>query len=209
MSELTDHLSRIARVIDVPLIADADTGFGELTNTARAVREYERAGVAAVQIEDQVFPKRCGHMEGKKVIPTEKMVEKVRAALAARSNPDTVIIARTDAIAVTGLDDAIDRMKAYEAAGADVIFPDAPTSTADMSTNSRRDRFAARCKHVGARQDAAPLARRDRRAGLRHRAVPIVNVVRCCSVGARGSTRARSRGHDPREPRPADRVWAS
>ena len=134
MSELTDHLARITRVIDIPLIADADTGFGDLTNTARAVREYERAGAAAVQIEDQVFPKRCGHMEGKKVIPAEKMVEKVRAALAARSNPDTVIIARTDAIAVTGLDDAIARMKAYEAAGADVIFPDAPTSTADMST---------------------------------------------------------------------------
>ena len=134
MSELTEHLARITRVIDIPLIADADTGFGDLTNTARAVREYERAGAAAVQIEDQVFPKRCGHMEGKKVIPAEKMVEKVRAALAARSNPDTVIIARTDAIAVTGLDDAIARMKAYEAAGADVIFPDAPTSTADMST---------------------------------------------------------------------------
>jgi len=134
MSELTDHLSRITRVIDAPLIADADTGFGELTNTARAVREYERAGVAGIQIEDQVFPKRCGHMEGKQVIPGEKMVEKVRAAVAARSNPDTVIIARSDAIAVTGLDDAIERMKAYQAAGADVIFPDAPTSVEDMRT---------------------------------------------------------------------------
>ncbi|MGI9659659.1 MAG: isocitrate lyase/PEP mutase family protein, partial [Gaiellaceae bacterium] len=134
MSELTDHLARITRVIDVPLIADADTGFGELTNTARAVREYERAGVAGVQIEDQVFPKRCGHMEGKQVVAGDKMAEKVRAAVAARSNPDTVIIARTDAIAVTGLDDAIERMKAYEAAGADVIFPDAPTSVDDMRT---------------------------------------------------------------------------
>ena len=134
MSELTDHLSRITRAIDVPLIADADTGFGELTNTARAVREYERAGVAAVQIEDQVFPKRCGHMEGKKVIAADRMAEKVRAAVAARSNPDTIIIARTDAIAVTGLDDAIERMKSYESAGADVIFPDAPTSVEDMRT---------------------------------------------------------------------------
>lgn len=134
MSELTDHISRITRAIEVPLIADADTGFGELTNTARTVREYERAGVAALQIEDQVFPKRCGHMEGKKVIAAEAMVEKVRVAADARSNPDTVLIARTDAIAVTGLDDAIERMKAYEAAGADVIFPDAPTSVEDMKT---------------------------------------------------------------------------
>ena len=134
MSELTDHISRITRAIDVPVIADADTGFGELANTARAVREYERAGVAAVQIEDQVFPKRCGHMEGKRVIAADAMAEKVRAAAAARTNPDTLIIARTDAIAVTGLDNAIARMKAYEAAGADAIFPDAPTSVGDMRT---------------------------------------------------------------------------
>ena len=134
MSEMTDHLSRITRAVSVPVIADADTGFGELTNTARTVREYERAGVAAVQIEDQVFPKRCGHMEGKKVINMNTMAQKVHAAVAARENPDTVIIARTDAIAVTGLDDAILRMKEYEAAGADVIFPDAPRSSEDMAT---------------------------------------------------------------------------
>ena len=125
-TEMCDHVSRVARAISIPIIADADTGFGELTNVARAVREYERAGAAAVQIEDQVFPKRCGHMEGKKVIPGPDMVRKVRAAIAARSNPDTVIIARSDAIAVTGLDDAIERMKAYKAEGADVIFPTRP-----------------------------------------------------------------------------------
>ncbi len=134
MSEMTDHLSRITRAVTVPVIADADTGFGELANATRTVREYERAGVAAVQIEDQVFPKRCGHMEGKKVIDMHTMAQKVQAAVAARTNPDTVIIARTDAIAVTGLDDAIARMKEYEAAGADVIFPDAPRSVDDMKT---------------------------------------------------------------------------
>lgn len=132
MSEMTDHLSRITRSVRVPVIADADTGFGELTNAARTVREYERAGVAAIQIEDQVFPKRCGHMEGKKVIDMHTMTQKLQAALAARTNPDTVIIARTDAIAVTGLDDAITRMKEYEAAGADIIFPDAPRSVEEM-----------------------------------------------------------------------------
>jgi methylisocitrate lyase len=131
-SEMVDHVSRIARAVSVPVIADADTGYGELVNVARTVREYERAGAAAVQIEDQVFPKRCGHMEGKKVIPRDEMVRKVRAALAARSDSDTVVIARTDAIAVTGLDDAIDRMQAYQAAGADVIFPDAPRSLDEL-----------------------------------------------------------------------------
>ncbi|MEZ5102291.1 MAG: oxaloacetate decarboxylase [Thermoleophilia bacterium] len=131
-TEMCDHVGRVSNAISIPVIADADTGFGELTNVARAVREYERAGAAAVQIEDQVFPKRCGHMEGKKVIPGADMVKKVRAALAARSNPDTVIIARSDAIAVTGLDDAIARMQAYKAEGADVIFPDAPRSLDEL-----------------------------------------------------------------------------
>lgn len=131
-SELAEHIGRIARAVDLPIIADADTGFGELTNAARAVREYERAGAAAIQIEDQVFPKRCGHMEGKRVIDRDAMVDKLRAARAARSDDATVMVARTDAIAVTGLEDAIDRLKAYEAAGVDVLFPDAPPTVEAM-----------------------------------------------------------------------------
>jgi len=131
-SEMVEHVSRIARAVSVPVIADADTGYGEIVNVARTVREYERAGAAAVQIEDQVFPKRCGHMEGKRVIPRDEMVRKVRAALAARGDPDTVVVARTDAIAVTGLEDAIERMQAYREAGADVIFPDAPRSLEEL-----------------------------------------------------------------------------
>ena len=133
-TEMCLHVERISKAVPLPLISDADTGFGELTNVARTVREYERAGAAAIQIEDQTFPKRCGHMEGKKVIPRDEMVRKVRAALAARSNPDTIIIARTDAIAVNGLDDAIDRLAAYADAGADVLFPDAPRSVEEMRT---------------------------------------------------------------------------
>ena len=189
MSELTDHLSRISRVVNVPLIADADTGFGELTNTARAVREYERAGVAALQIEDQVFPKRCGHMEGKKVIARDAMVEKVRAAGAARTNPDTVLIARTDAIAVTGLDDAIERMKAYEAAGADVIFPDAPTSVEDMRTI--REEISLPLVANMSEHGKTPLLsrRRDRRSGL---STSLSIRLRRCS--RRPSRPARSRG---------------
>jgi len=131
-SEMAEHVARIVESVQVPVIADADTGYGDLANVARTVRAFERAGAAAVQIEDQVFPKRCGHLEGKQVIPGDEMVRKVRAALGARRDPETVIIARTDAIAVTGLDDAIERMRAYEQAGADVIFPDAPRSLQEL-----------------------------------------------------------------------------
>jgi 2-methylisocitrate lyase-like PEP mutase family enzyme len=131
-SEMAQHVARIAESVDVPVIADADTGYGDVVNVARTVREFERAGAAAVQIEDQTFPKRCGHLDGKQVIPRDEMARKVRAALAARRDPETVIIARTDAIGVTGLEDAIERMQAYEEAGADVIFPDAPTSLEDL-----------------------------------------------------------------------------
>jgi 2-methylisocitrate lyase-like PEP mutase family enzyme len=131
-TEMCGHVERISKAVSLPLISDADAGFGELTYVARTVREYERAGAAAIQFEDQTFPKRCGHMEGKKVIPRDEMVRKVRAALAARANPDTVIIARTDAIAVNGLDDAIERLSAYAEAGADVLFPDAPRSVEEM-----------------------------------------------------------------------------
>ena len=131
-SEMAEHVARIVESVQVPVIADADTGYGDLANVARTVRAFERAGAAAVQIEDQVFPKRCGHLEGKQVIPGDEMVRKVRAALGARRDPETVIIARTDAIAVTGLDDAIERMRAYEQAGADVIFPEAPRSLQEL-----------------------------------------------------------------------------
>jgi 2-methylisocitrate lyase-like PEP mutase family enzyme len=133
-AEMAEHVSRIARSVSVPVIADADTGYGELVNVARTVRELERAGAAAVQLEDQVFPKRCGHMEGKRVIPRDEMVRKLRVALDARSDPATVIVARTDAIAVTGLDDAVDRLHAYAEAGADVLFPDAPRSVDELRT---------------------------------------------------------------------------
>ena len=134
MAEIVDAVRLlIAAVVDLPVIADADTGYGELVNVARTVREFERAGAAAVQIEDQVFPKRCGHMDGKRVIPRDEMAKKVRAALAARSDPDTVIVARTDAIAVNGLDDAIDRMHAFAEGGRRRhLFRDAPGSIDEL-----------------------------------------------------------------------------
>jgi 2-methylisocitrate lyase-like PEP mutase family enzyme len=110
----------------LPIIVDADTGYGNEGGVYLTVRELEAAGASAVQIEDQVSPKRCGHMEGKQVIPADEMVLKVKAAVSARQNPETVIVARTDALQVTGLDDAIARCNAYADAGAEVVFVDAP-----------------------------------------------------------------------------------
>ncbi|MET0191111.1 MAG: isocitrate lyase/PEP mutase family protein [Pseudonocardia sediminis] len=132
-AEMADNARRIAAVIgDVPLIADADTGYGNALNVARTVDTYERAGVAGIQLEDQVTPKRCGHMGGKEVIATAEMAGKIRAACEARRDPDTVIIARTDAVATDGVDEALDRARAYRDAGADVLFVEAPTGEADI-----------------------------------------------------------------------------
>jgi 2-methylisocitrate lyase-like PEP mutase family enzyme len=119
------NAAAMASTVAIPLIADADTGYGGALNVYRTVREYEKAGVAALHIEDQVFPKRCGHLEGKQVVPTEEMVIKLRAAAEARTDADFVLIARTDALAVTGLDDTLRRCHAYIEAGADVLFVEA------------------------------------------------------------------------------------
>src|ERR1700730_10578382 len=138
MSEMVSRASALAAVVgDLPLIADADTGYGNPINVRRTIREYERAGVAAVHIEDQVWPKKCGHMEGKQIIPIDEMVQKVRAAVDARQEPDFVIIARTDANAVNGLEDALLRGRAYREAGADVIFIEAPRSNEELHAIAR------------------------------------------------------------------------
>lgn len=138
LSDVAESLRRMTAVASVPVIVDADTGYGSEPGVRRTVLELERAGAAAIQIEDQVFPKRCGHMEGKRVIPREEMVLKVRAAVAARRHPDTVIIARTDALQVHGLDDAIERCNTYAEAGADVTFVDAPHSREQLEEIARR-----------------------------------------------------------------------
>lgn len=137
-TEMTDHARRLSASVNIPVIADADTGYGNPINVRRTVREYERAGVAAIQLEDQVSPKRCGHMSGKSVIPTDEMVNKIRAAADARLNDDMVIIARTDALACEGLDAAVRRGKSFRDAGADLIFVEAPTSRSDVRTIAER-----------------------------------------------------------------------
>lgn len=135
-TEVAVMARNMAMALHVPLIADCDTGFGNTLNVIRCVEEFEAAGVAAIQLEDQLMPKRCGHMEGKVLIPQEDMVAKIRAAAAARKDPDFVIIARTDARAVSGFDDAVSRSKAYVEAGADVIFFEAPQSAEEVKAVS-------------------------------------------------------------------------
>jgi carboxyvinyl-carboxyphosphonate phosphorylmutase len=131
-AEMVDNARRIVAAVDVPVIADADTGYGNAINVLRTVQLYEQAGVAGIQLEDQVAPKKCGHMSGKAVIGTEEMVGKIRAAVAARRDPDLVVIARTDAVAVSGVAEAVSRARAYAEAGADVLFVEAPTSESDI-----------------------------------------------------------------------------
>jgi carboxyvinyl-carboxyphosphonate phosphorylmutase len=122
MSEMVANASDIVATVDVPVIADADTGYGGILNIQRTIRQYQQCGVAAVHIEDQEFPKRCGHLDDKRVIPADEMAPKIRAAVDARTDPDFVLIVRTDALAVTGWDDTLRRCEKYIAAGADVLF---------------------------------------------------------------------------------------
>src|SRR5215470_19455585 len=137
LTEMATHAGHLASCISLPLIADADTGYGNALNVVRTVREYERAGVAGLHLEDQVAPKKCGHIAGKQVIPAREFADKIRAAVEYRTDPDLVIIARTDARAVTGLDDAIARGNLYREAGADVIFFEAPQSADEIRRVAR------------------------------------------------------------------------
>jgi methylisocitrate lyase len=132
MTEMAEMYTRLADRSELPIFADADTGHGNTSNVARAVRAFERAGVAALFLEDQVAPKRCGHMEGKAVVPPIEMVAKLKAALDARADADMVICARTDARAVEGLDAAIERAELYREAGADLMFVEAPRSVEEL-----------------------------------------------------------------------------
>lgn len=138
MSEMVDNAATMARSVKIPLIADADTGYGNELNVTRTVREYEARGVAGIHLEDQVSPKRCGHLDGKEVVSRDEFVSKIRAAVEARSTPDFVLIARTDARAVLGLDEAIWRANAALDAGADMAFVEAVQSLEEVALVPRR-----------------------------------------------------------------------
>ena len=133
LTEIANHVSAMADAVALPLLVDADTGFGNPVNVVRTVKVLERAGAAGLQIEDQVFPKKCGHFEGKDIVPLEEMISKVKAAVDTRRDGDLQIVARTDARAILGLQAAIDRAGAMIEAGADVTFVEAPTSAEELA----------------------------------------------------------------------------
>jgi 2,3-dimethylmalate lyase len=143
MTEMLDAVRRICAATDIPVIADGDTGYGNHVNTDRLVRELERAGAAGVHLEDQAFPKRCGHMEGKRLDSVQAMSDKIAAAAAARTDPDFLIVARTDAIAVEGFEAALERAERFRQAGADVLFVEAPVSNEQIAAIPRRLRAPA------------------------------------------------------------------
>ncbi len=185
-------VDRLANVVEhaggVPVIADADTGYGSALNVRRAVREFERAGVAALHLEDQTFPKRCGHYDDKAVVPTADMVQKLRAAREALADADLVLIARTDALAVEGLDAAVDRAQAYHAAGADVIFVEAPTTEAEIETIAHR---VAAPKLINMFQGGkTPLVGLDRLRRLGYRIVIIPSDLQRAAIRAMEETLA-------------------
>jgi 2-methylisocitrate lyase-like PEP mutase family enzyme len=138
MSEAIERAGQVVSAIKIPIIADADTGYGNAVNLVRTVREFERIGVAAIHIEDQVTPKRCGHLDGKEVVSLAEVEQKIAAALATRTDPDFCIIARTDARAVNGMNDAINRAKAFAKLGVDAIFVEAPQSEEELAEIPRR-----------------------------------------------------------------------
>jgi 2-methylisocitrate lyase-like PEP mutase family enzyme len=171
MTEVADTLGAIRERIETPVIVDADTGFGNALNVQRTVKLFERNGAAAIQIEDQAAPKRCGHLDGKTLVSAAEMVGKIKAALDARRSEDTLIVARTDAIAVEGFEAAMDRADRYAEAGCDVLFIEAPRSRDEMNSVTRR--FGNRVPLLANMVEGGktPILSADELAGIGYRMV--------------------------------------
>jgi 2-methylisocitrate lyase-like PEP mutase family enzyme len=183
MTEMAQNAARIAAAVGVPVIADADTGFGNELNVVRTVREYAAAGVAALHVEDQVFPKRCGHLDDKEVIGADEFVSKVRAAAENRPDPDLVLIARTDARAVLGLDEAVERANRALAAGADVAFVEAPQTLEEVAEVPRRVEGPCLLNVVAAGKTPEVGLERAAELGYRLAIVPVLLLAALLAVG--------------------------
>ena len=186
LTEMVDNAARIADASGLPLIADADNGYGGPLNVRRTVRAYERAGVAAVHLEDQVLPKRCGHLSGKRLVPVDEMIGKIKAALDARQDPDFVVIARTDAIAVEGFEQALDRAAMYQEAGCDMLFVEAPRTTDQLAAIG--ERFAVPTLYNMASSGKTPFLASDEIAALGFKLVIYPNLLILAGISA--ATRA-------------------
>jgi 2-methylisocitrate lyase-like PEP mutase family enzyme len=174
-AEILDRIRHICDVVSIPVIADADTGYGGPLNVMRTVIEYERAGVSAIQIEDQEWPKRCGHEPGRRLVPAEEMVARIAAACAARRDPDVCIIARTDARSTEGLEEALRRGRLYREAGADIVFIESPESEAELAQIGRSVEAPLLANMVeGGR---TPILPADRLAALGFRLVIFPNAL--------------------------------
>lgn len=199
LTEMADNAGRIAAAVSVPVIADADTGYGNELNVTRTVREYERRGVAGLHIEDQAFPKKCGHLENKEVIPAAQFAAKIKAAAEARSDRDFLIIARTDARAMLGLDEAIARANAALAAGADMAFVEAPQTMEEIAAVPQRVNGPCLLNVVrGGKTPPIDLAEADRH-GYRLAILPgvlLANVVAVCD-DTLAAIKAQGRHPDP------------
>ena len=182
LTEVVEHLRPIIEHAGVPVIADADTGYGNALSARRTVREFERAGVAALHLEDQTFPKRCGHYDDKAVVPVGEMVQKLRAARDAATDPDLILIARTDALAVEGFEAAIERGHAYAEAGADMIFVEAPTTEAEIEAVATRLRHPLLINMF--QGGKTPLVALDRLARWGYRVVIIPSDLQRASIRA-------------------------
>ena len=178
MSEMVENAARIVQSVDVPVIADADTGYGNELNVFRTVQEYERRGVAAIHIEDQVSPKKCGHLDDKEIVPRDDYIAKIRAAVAARRDGDFMIIARTDARAVAGLEEALARANASLAAGADMAFVEAPQTMDELAAVPKRVAGPCLLERGARRQDAG-----DRSAGGAADGLPAGDRARVAAEG--------------------------
>ena len=203
MTEVADRLTNIVEQAGIPVIADADTGYGSALNVQRAVRAFERAGVAALHLEDQTFPKRCGHYDDKSVVPAAEMAQKLRAARDAASDPDLVLIARTDALAVDGLDAAVERAHVYADAGADVLFVEAPETMEQIETIARR---VPQPKLINMFQGGkTPLVAVDRLGALGYRIVIIPSDLQRAAIHAMEAT-LEAIGRDGSSAAVADRM---
>ena len=188
-TEIADHVWRIRDAVSIPLVVDADTGYGNALNVQRTVRLLERAGAGAIQLEDQVFPKRCGHFEGKDVIPAREMVKKIQAAVEARQHDSTLILARTDAHAIEGLSGALERAAMYGEAGADLLFVEAPHTTGELGAIPSRVPGRHICNLVFGGK--TPLLPRDQLAKMGYAGVLYANAALQAAVKAM----ARVLGH--------------
>jgi carboxyvinyl-carboxyphosphonate phosphorylmutase len=195
-ADMLDAGARVAACVRIPLVVDGDTGYGNALNVIRAVREFERVGIAGVHFEDQEFPKKCGHVAGKAIISTEEFVEKIRAAAEARADRDFIIIARTDAIAVTGLADAIDRGNRCAAAGADVVFLEAPTTMAEVQTIAREVKAPLLYNLATGGKSPALSARQLEDLGYKLAVVPTLGMGPAIHAMRQAALTARETGSD-------------